>query len=212
MVQTFARLFSLLLLFSVSAASYAAEGLRFEGDGAPSIFAVLAQDSALIELDHLYPKAVTLILETTKEESADLFVPEQVIRISELASQEIQNLRSAHTVAFVDGASPRDRLNNYCYEECACLNKNFTKILSGRNIPFRTLLLKPGHAVDIGLRIGSAASFSARYTFSHFATLIEIQGEWWVLDPIGIGSTQLERLETWMTRVENPSALSAQIY
>jgi hypothetical protein len=118
-------------------------------------------------------------------------IPEAAIRdIRAIADAEMATMRRTRRVFTVG----QDRVREHCATNCACLARDIIPLLRARGYTTRRF------SVIRGLRMVTPSMQSVYYDF-HVVTVVHLSNQWWVLDPVVLRGTRLERLDTWLERV-----------
>jgi hypothetical protein len=101
---------------------------------------------------------------------------------------------------------------HYCYQECACMAALNERMLDAKKIPHGVIVLKspPGNLLGLTMLRSWQPRRELDYSY-HVATLALIKDHWYVIDPIVTGSTRLEDLAVWVTRIVDAPQVIAEL-
>lgn len=112
----------------------------------------------------------------------------------------------ADTVFYFEYFGKRDFIKHFCPKECLCMAKVLSDYFQVKKYPHAILSLS-GSETRSGVKI--LGSYNRYETFSyHYAVLLNAGGEWWVFDPILLGSSA-ELFEDWVKRLFESKDVSA---
>jgi len=128
-------------------------------------------------------------------------VPAEVISLGRRVAPHLQQIRLGRKVYSWDVASPRDRMPNYCSDQCACIARELQPVVHALNYPVRKLTLRPAFRQAFEVKLRDHAGRERRYDF-HQVLVVKIAGRWRVIDPLILGNTVPERLSAWLNRID----------
>lgn len=137
-------------------------------------------------------------------------VPSEVLQVGRTLRPVLDKIRTSRKVYSWDVASPRDRLPNYCIDQCACLARELGLSLKSLGYPVRTMTVRAGRG-DFEIRLKMKSGLSPSYNY-HQVLVTKIAGRWRVIDPVIIGHTYPERLSVWLERIEGRATKVAEAY
>jgi hypothetical protein len=123
-------------------------------------------------------------------------------------AQRLSELRSSRREYGTQRASPGDVWRGYCFENCACLAREFAPLLRGRGIDVRTLYLRQGPTM--GIRIRGERDMWRSWAF-HYVVIFRVRDRWLVTDPVGLGSSTPVPLGNWLASLSEPQRYLATL-
>lgn len=121
--------------------------------------------------------------------------------IRNIADLEMADMRRERRVYQIG----QDRIREYCIGNCACLARDIIPLLRARGYTTRRF------NIIRGLNIRTPSGQSPYYDF-HAVTAVQVNGQWWVLDPVVLASTQLERMDVWIDRIIPNTITVGRVY
>lgn len=128
------------------------------------------------------------------------------------ATLVLRETRASREVYTWEVASPRDRMAVYCSDDCVCLATKFVASLRTQGFEAAAVSMRSAErGAGVSFHGSPSGGFVRRANYNHHTiTMVRIEGAWFVLDPIATGTTRLEPLALWKTRLVNPVVFSAR--
>lgn len=122
----------------------------------------------------------------------------------------LSEIRRARKIYSVQSYSIGDRHVDYCISNCACLAREFHKLLAGEGYRTRTINVHQGRDYQLRL-VTSRRTWSQPYNF-HQVLAVYISGHWRVIDPLMLGGAQTENVYQWVNRIERPELKIVNVF
>lgn len=125
-----------------------------------------------------------------------------------------QDLQKSNKVYVWELLDKHERVPHYCRNECACIAKELsTSILDKHSdVKLYSLYLQVGGygLVEIQKTAANGNLFKTSY-FYHVALLLEIRGNYFIVDPIALGHPRLTDPSEWLSKFTMKTPITLQI-